>query len=112
MSKEVLFQFSWFNLSLLPWNMVKDNSAPKHQIIIAQIQKIGIWQVAASDEDTSHQNGKPSFSASLQPLTYDHYFSTLLISSLDLADHGNQLSDIDSFHPKFSIVMCYAHPPL
>lgn len=67
MSKEVLFRLSWFNLSLLPWNMVKDNSAPKHQIIIAQIQKIGISQVVASDEDTCHQNGKPSFSASLQP---------------------------------------------
>ena len=73
-----------FNLSLIPQNVDCDNSAHNHWFLITQVQKIGVLQVAVSDEDASNTNGKPSNPPSLMPSNYCYYFHTLLIPSQEL----------------------------
>ena len=49
----------FFYLSLLSRNINRDKCTHSHWLLIAQTQKIGISQVAASDRDTFDRNGKP-----------------------------------------------------
>ena len=61
-----------FNLFLLPQSMDRDNSAHNHWFLFAQTIKIGILQVAVSEEDTCAQNGKPITPSSLISSKYYH----------------------------------------
>ena len=56
------FREDWrfIDLSLLCQSMDGDKCAHNHWFLIALIQKIGMSLVAASEGDTSDQNGKPS----------------------------------------------------
>ena len=63
----------FFYLSLLSQNMCRDKCAHSNWLLIAQTQKIGIPQVAASEGDTCDKDGKP--------ITLPHCTPTTLQSS-------------------------------
>lgn len=72
----------FFDSSLLPRNMNRDNSAHNHWFLNNQTKKIDISQVVASDEDICGQNENHP----LQPfpcITYYYYIHTLVTLSED-----------------------------
>lgn len=73
--------FDFFQLS---WCINRNNSVHNHWFLINQTRKVGILQVAPSEEDTSDQIGKPS--TPLYPMlsTYFHNFYTLPTPSNNL----------------------------
>ena len=49
----------FLDLSRIPWNMDRDKSTHSHWFPIVHTQKIGTSLVAASEDETCDQNGKP-----------------------------------------------------
>ena len=58
--REFLEDWRFIDLSLHSESMDGDKCAHNHWFLIAQTQKIGMSLVAASEDDTSDQSGKPS----------------------------------------------------
>ena len=75
---------------------------------LAQAPKTGVLQVVVSDEDACNQNGKPSNSPSLIPLTYWHYFHTVLIPPQELTYLYKSVAQLDFHCLAFSYTI---HPP-
>ena len=64
--------------------MESDNRAHNHCFLIAQAQKIGVLQVAVSNEDACNWNGKPFNPPYFILSAYCNYVHTLLIPSQEL----------------------------
>ena len=99
--KQSVFSEDWLclNLCLFPWSMDKKSKVHNHFFYIAQAQTIGVLHVVVSP---------PSLSLPI-PLSYCHYFPTLLIPWQELKFPWKPVASLD-FHPMFSILIYYLYP--